>query len=85
MSVTYDATPHPVRIARQKAGLSIAALAALVDMPPSSIAKIETGHQRLYVDQLVAIADALGTKRWWTLASDVNMRALVPWSPREVR
>lgn len=75
MGVHYDASPHPIRVARQKRGLSIGALAALVDMPLSTLTKIETRRTtRLYVDQLVAIGHQLDVP-WWQLADGGNMAA----------
>lgn len=47
-----------LRIAR---GWSLDALAARCFMSPSTLSRIETGHRRIALDQLVPIAKALGT------------------------
>ncbi|MCC7494023.1 MAG: helix-turn-helix domain-containing protein [Fimbriimonadaceae bacterium] len=45
---------------RQAAGLTQAALAALLDRPQSFVSKYETGERRLDVIEFVAVANALG-------------------------
>lgn len=47
-----------LRLAR---GWSLDALAARCHLSPSSLSRIETGHRRIALDQLVPIARALGT------------------------
>jgi transcriptional regulator with XRE-family HTH domain len=47
-----------LRVAR---GWSLDALAARCHLSPSSLSRIETGHRRIALDQLVPIARALGT------------------------
>ena len=47
-----------LRIAR---GWSLDALAARCQLSPSTLSRIETGHRRISLDQLVPIARALGT------------------------
>jgi transcriptional regulator with XRE-family HTH domain len=46
---------------RQSRGWSLDALAARCFLSPSSLSRIETGHRRISIDQLVPIARALGT------------------------
>src|SRR6478609_11883142 len=47
-----------LRVAR---GWSLDALAARCYLSPSTLSRIETGHRRIALDQLVPIARALGT------------------------
>ena len=47
-----------LRLAR---GWSLDALAARCHLSPSTLSRIETGHRRISIDQLVPIARALGT------------------------
>jgi transcriptional regulator with XRE-family HTH domain len=47
-----------LRLAR---GWSLDALAARCHLSPSTLSRIETGHRRVALDQLVAVARALGT------------------------
>ena len=47
-----------LRVAR---GWSLDALAARCQLSPSTLSRIETGHRRISIDQLVPIARALGT------------------------
>lgn len=47
-----------LRLAR---GWSLDALAARCHLSPSTLSRIETGHRRIALDQLVPIAQALGT------------------------
>jgi transcriptional regulator with XRE-family HTH domain len=47
-----------LRLAR---GWSLDALAARCHLSPSTLSRIETGHRRISVDQLVLLAQALGT------------------------
>src|SRR5688500_19093034 len=47
-----------LRLAR---GWSLDALAARCFLSPSNLSRIETGHRRIALDQLVPIARALGT------------------------
>lgn len=46
---------------RQARGWSLDALAARCFLSPSTLSRIETGHRRIALDQLVPIARALGT------------------------
>jgi transcriptional regulator with XRE-family HTH domain len=46
---------------RQARGWSLDTLAARCFMSPSTLSRIETGHRRIALDQLVPIARALGT------------------------
>ena len=48
-----------VRAARNKAGLSMDKLAAIIDMKSDQIRKIEKGYVSVYITTLKAIADAL--------------------------
>lgn len=50
-----------IRGLRQARGWTLDALAARCYLSPSTISRIETGQQRLALEQLVAIAKALGT------------------------
>ncbi|HEY0932680.1 MAG TPA: XRE family transcriptional regulator [Trebonia sp.] len=46
---------------REAHGWSLDALAARCHLSPSTLSRIETGHRRISIDQLVPIARALGT------------------------
>src|ERR1700761_9131156 len=46
---------------REARGWSLDALAARCHLSPSTLSRIETGHRRISVDQLVTLARALGT------------------------
>jgi len=48
-----------IKVIREKKGLSQADLADLVGVDQSTICRIEAGGQRVYVDTLVDIAEAL--------------------------
>lgn len=50
-----------IRELRLARGWSLDALAARCHLSPSSLSRIETGHRRISLDQLVPIARALGT------------------------
>nr|WP_246036721.1 XRE family transcriptional regulator [Cellulomonas telluris] len=50
-----------VRAMRLARGWSLDALAARCAMSPSTLSRIETGHRRIALDQLVPLARALGT------------------------
>ncbi|WP_166997454.1 helix-turn-helix domain-containing protein [Paramicrobacterium fandaimingii] len=50
-----------IRGLRAARGWSLDALAARCFMSPSTLSRIETGHRRIAVDQLVTLARALGT------------------------
>lgn len=49
-----------IKEAREKAGYSQSELAEMVGLNQATICRIENGQQRLYVDQLKLIAEALG-------------------------
>jgi transcriptional regulator with XRE-family HTH domain len=50
-----------IRALRVSRGWSLDALAARCHLSPSTLSRIETGHRRISIDQLVPIARALGT------------------------
>jgi transcriptional regulator with XRE-family HTH domain len=50
-----------VRALRVAQGLSLDALAARARLSPATLSRIETGHRRLALDQLVSLARALDT------------------------
>ena len=50
-----------IRGLRTARGWSLDALAARCHLSPSTLSRIETGHRRIALDQLVPIARALGT------------------------
>jgi transcriptional regulator with XRE-family HTH domain len=50
-----------IRALRVARGWSLDALAARCHLSPSTLSRIETGHRRISIDQLVPIARALGT------------------------
>ncbi|MFG1609368.1 helix-turn-helix domain-containing protein [Actinoplanes sp. NPDC049265] len=50
-----------IRGLRQARGWSLDALAARCHLSPSTLSRIETGHRRIDLDQLVALAQALGS------------------------
>lgn len=65
MRVTQEDTERTVRQRirglRVARGWTLDALAARCFLSPSTLSRIETGHQRIALEQLVAIAKALGT------------------------
>jgi transcriptional regulator with XRE-family HTH domain len=58
LDATIRARVRGLRLAR---GWSLDALAARCQLSPSTLSRIETGHRRIAIDQLVLIARALGT------------------------
>jgi transcriptional regulator with XRE-family HTH domain len=52
---------HRIKGLRQSRGWSLDTLAARCFLSPSTLSRIETGHRRIAIDQLVPIAKALGT------------------------
>jgi transcriptional regulator with XRE-family HTH domain len=54
-------TRHRIRSLRLARGWSLDELADRAHIGPSTISRIETGHRRIALDQLVALARALGT------------------------
>jgi transcriptional regulator with XRE-family HTH domain len=50
-----------IRGLREARGWSLDALAGRCHLSPSTLSRIETGHRRISIDQLVPIARALGT------------------------
>ena len=56
-----DVTRRRLRGLRLARGWSLDELAKRADLGPSTISRIETGHQRIALDQLVLLARALGT------------------------
>ena len=72
MPVIYDEYPHPIRIARQKRGLTLYDLAQLTHISVAKLSKLESKKNiRIYVDQLVSIADALDLP-WSELVTSLN-------------
>ena len=58
---TLDATVRMrIRSLRKARGWSLDNLAGAAGISPSQLSRIETGHRRLNLDQLTAIAGALG-------------------------
>ncbi|MFF3013631.1 helix-turn-helix domain-containing protein [Streptomyces sp. NPDC057939] len=58
---TLDATVRTrIRSLRKARGWSLDNLADRADISPSQLSRIETGHRRISLDQLSAIAEALG-------------------------
>jgi len=51
-----------IKVVREKKGMSQADLAHEIGVDQSTICRIEAGNQRIYLDTLVAIADALEVK-----------------------
>lgn len=58
---TYQAIGHRIAQARGTIGYSQQQLAERAGIPRSTIASIERGYHRVYVDRLRVIAEALGT------------------------
>jgi transcriptional regulator with XRE-family HTH domain len=58
LDATIRARLRGLRLAR---GWSLDALAARCQLSPSTLSRIETGHRRIAIDQLVLLARALGT------------------------
>jgi transcriptional regulator with XRE-family HTH domain len=56
-----DVVRQRLRGLRQARGWSLDALAARCHLSPSTLSRIETGHRRIDLDQLVALAHALDT------------------------
>ena len=56
-----DVVRQRIRGLRQARGWSLDALAARCHLSPSTLSRIETGHRRIDLDQLVALAHGLGT------------------------
>ncbi len=52
---------HRIKGLRQARGWSLDVLATRCFLSPSTLSRIETGHRRIALDQLVPIAKALGT------------------------
>lgn len=61
MAEISDVVRQRIRGLRQARGWSLDALAARCHLSPSTLSRIETGHRRIDLDQLVALARALGT------------------------
>ncbi|MGW6693306.1 helix-turn-helix domain-containing protein [Rhodococcus sp. NPDC054953] len=59
--VLEDVVRRRIRSLRTARGWSLDALAARCHMSPSTLSRIETGHRRIALDQLVPIARALDT------------------------
>lgn len=59
--VLEDVVRRRIRSLRLARGWSLDALAARCHMSPSTLSRIETGHRRIALDQLVPIARALDT------------------------
>jgi len=56
-----DVVRQRIRGLRQARGWSLDSLAARCHLSPSTLSRIETGHRRIDLDQLVALARALDT------------------------
>ncbi|WP_307872621.1 helix-turn-helix domain-containing protein [Paractinoplanes ovalisporus] len=61
MQEISDVVRQRIRGLRQARGWSLDALAARCHLSPSTLSRIETGHRRIDLDQLVALARALDT------------------------
>ncbi|MBL7255428.1 helix-turn-helix transcriptional regulator [Paractinoplanes lichenicola] len=61
MQEISDVVRQRIRGLRQARGWSLDALAARCHISPSTLSRIETGHRRIDLDQLVALARALDT------------------------
>lgn len=59
--VLEDVVRQRIRGLRLARGWSLDALAARCYLSPSTLSRIETGHRRIALDQLMPIAQALGT------------------------
>jgi transcriptional regulator with XRE-family HTH domain len=74
-----------IRSLRHARGWSLDALAARAHLSPSSLSRIETGHRRISLDQLVPIARALDTTLDQLVESphdeDVVIRPLASHTP----
>jgi transcriptional regulator with XRE-family HTH domain len=57
---TYKELSRRLRVERERAGLSLRALAARLDISPSALSQIETGRSRPSVGSLYAITTELG-------------------------
>ncbi|TQF66344.1 helix-turn-helix transcriptional regulator [Rhodococcus spelaei] len=71
-----------LRIAR---GWSLDALAARCFLSPSTLSRIETGHRRIALDQLVPIARALGTTLDQLVESADNEDVVIRPEPEHAR
>lgn len=71
-----------LRLAR---GWSLDALAARCYLSPSTLSRIETGHRRIALDQLVPIAKALGTTLDQLVESDEDEDVVIRPQPEQTR
>lgn len=71
-----------LRLAR---GWSLDALAARCYLSPSTLSRIETGHRRIALDQLVPIAKALGTTLDQLVESDEDEDVVIRPEPEHTR
>lgn len=80
---------HPITIARADRGISQAELATEVGMGVNSLSALESNSRtKVYVHELVRMAEAMGIEEWWTLASEDNKRARIfrrPMSPERLK
>ncbi len=70
-----------LRLAR---GWTLDALAARCRLSPSTLSRIETGHQRISLERLVAIAQALGTSLDQLLEPEGNDDVVIRAEPESV-
>lgn len=71
-----------LRLAR---GWSLDALAARCYLSPSTLSRIETGHRRIALDQLVPIAKALGTTLDQLVESEEDEDVVIRPEPEQTR
>lgn len=70
-----------IRSLRTTRGWSLDALAARCELSPSSLSRIETGHRRVALDQLVRIAQALDTTLDQLVESDAEEDVVIRPEP----
>jgi transcriptional regulator with XRE-family HTH domain len=70
--------PQRLREARNRAGLTQAALASRIRAGHATVGHLETGHQAPSFDNLCLIADALEVSLDWLAGYDVPVTAGVP-------
>ncbi|WP_427007558.1 helix-turn-helix domain-containing protein [Pseudarthrobacter sp. H2] len=71
-----------IRALRLARGWSLDALAARCYLSPSTLSRIETGHRRIALDQLVPIARALGTTLDQLVESAVDQDVVIRPQPQ---
>ena len=72
-----------VREQREKAGMTLARLGELTGIDPSALSRIETGHRKLTVNDILLIAQALGCETDALIPRLADLAALTPVASEE--